>query len=452
VTVSRGAEGAALPTVRLVRVIGVWGLAAGIVNVTIGGGIFRLPAGVAAQLGAAAPLAYLVCIVAMTLIVICFADAGSRVSMTGGPYAYVETAFGPFVGFLTGALLWVGITLALSAVSTFFADSFVALVPALGLAGKRAGLVLVLGALGVANARGVRGVTRFNVVATVAKLLPLLLLLVVGAFAMRAANLHVATAPTAASISRASLLLIFAFLGVESALVPSGEVSDPSRTVPRAIFMAMAAIAVLYVAIQVVAQGLLGDALASDPTPLASAAAAAMGPAGRGLILVGSTVSMFGYVSGMTLAVPRMLFALARDGFLPRQLADVHPRWHTPHVAIAAQVLIVIAVALFGDFEVLAVAANSTILLVYALCCVAVLQLRRRGVSGGGVPFSVPFSVPFAAAAPWLALVVIAWMLSGLQAGEWKAAGFILAVAVVIFVVTAPARRRRAVPDPVTAA
>src|SRR3954466_3421948 len=111
------------PDSHLLRVLGTWGLAASIVNVTIGGGIFRLPAGVAGSLGAAAPLAYLVCAVAMGLIVLCFADAGSRVAMTGGPYAYVEVAFGPFVGFLCGVLLWAGLTAAFAAVASFFADS-----------------------------------------------------------------------------------------------------------------------------------------------------------------------------------------------------------------------------------------------------------------------------------------------------------------------------------------
>ena len=423
----------------LVRAIGTLGLAAGIVNVTIGGGIFRLPAGVAAQLGAAAPLAYAVCTVAMALIVICFADAGSRVSMTGGPYAYVETAFGPFVGFLSGALLWVGITLALSAVTTFFADSLVALVPALGVTGKRAALVVVLIALAMANARGVKGVTRFNTIATAAKLAPLLVLIVVGLFTMRPANFHVGVAPTGGAVSRASLLLIFAFLGVESALVPSGEVANPSRTVPRAIFLAMAVVALLYVAVQVVAQGLLGAALPGDPTPLASAANVAMGPAGRSLILLGSTVSMFGYVSGMTLAVPRMLFALARDGFLPAALARVHSRWRTPHVAIAAQTAIVLAVALFGNFEVLALAANVTVLIVYAVCCLATMELRRRDVRAGGVPFQVPL----AGVAPLLALTVIGWMLWSLEPGEWKAAAVILAAAAIVYLVTIPARRAR---------
>ena len=424
---------------RLIRAIGTWGLTASIVNVTVGGGIFRLPAGVAGALGAAAPLAYLVCTVAMGLIVLCFADAGSRVSMTGGPYAYVEAAFGPFIGFLCGALLWVGMTFALSAVSSFLADSLVALAPGIGQTGKRVALLITLATLAVANARGVRGVTRLNVVFTIAKLLPLLLLILVGAFAMRGENLRVVTPPTGAAVARASLLLLFAFLGVESALVPSGEVKEPARTVPIAIFLAMGVVALLYVAVQVVAQGLLGSRLAGDPTPLASAAAVAMGPAGRTLILVGSVVSMFGYVSGMTLAVPRMLFAFGRDGFLPARLAAVHPAWRTPHVAIAVQTIIVAVFGLFGIFESLAVAANVTMLIVYAGCCFAAVRLRRLGVQGGGIPFRVPGT----RVAPWLALGVIAWLLWELQPKEWLAAAVIVAVAAVVFAATLPARRAR---------
>ncbi|MFL5607094.1 MAG: APC family permease, partial [Gemmatimonadaceae bacterium] len=257
----------------LVRAIGTLALAASIVNLTVGGGIFRLPSGVAASLGAAAPLAYLACTIAMGLIVVCFADAGSRVSMTGGPYAYVETAFGPFVGFMSGALLWVGITFAFAAVSSFFGDALLALAPSIGVLGKRIALVAVLAALAIANARGVRGVTRFNTVATIAKVAPLVLLIVVGAFFMRRENLAWTVTPTSGSVARASILLLFAFLGIESALVPSGEVVNPSRTVPRAIFGAMGTIALLYVSVQMVAQGLLGSRLAGDPTPLATAAA-----------------------------------------------------------------------------------------------------------------------------------------------------------------------------------
>src|SRR5437667_4605249 len=132
----------------LLRAVGVWGLAASIVNLTVGGGIFRLPAGVAAAIGLAAPLAYVVCALAMGLIVLCFAEAGSRVALTGGLYAYVEVAFGPFVGFLAGVMLWSGITAALAAVSSFFADGLAALAPALaGRVAREATLGAILVAL-----------------------------------------------------------------------------------------------------------------------------------------------------------------------------------------------------------------------------------------------------------------------------------------------------------------
>ena len=161
-------------------------------------------------------------------------------------------------------------------------------------------------------------------------------------------------------------MLIFAFLGVEAALVPSGEVNDPARTVPRAISSRWAASRVLYVRVQIVAQGVLGAALAGSRTPLADAGGAALGGGGRTLILVGSAVSMFGYVSGMTLAVPRMLFAFARDGFLPRALASVHARFRTPYVAIGVQTVLVAVLAATGTFERLAIIANGSVLLVYA--------------------------------------------------------------------------------------
>jgi len=422
----------------LVRALGTWGLAANIVNITVGGGIFRLPAAAAAALGPAAPAAYLVCAAAMALIVLCFAEAGSRVSLTGGLYAYVEVAFGPLVGFLSGVMLWAGITAATAAVSSFFADALVALVPALGTGhGRAVTLVVILVALAALNVGGVRGASRFNVVMTVAKLLPLALLVVVGFASVKARNLAWHTTPATGDVARASAVLIFAFLGVETALVPSGEVRDSSRTVPRAIFIAMTAVTVLYLAVQVVSQGILGPALAGQKTPLAEAAAVVLGGPGRTLILVGSAISMFGYVSGMTLAVPRMLFAFGRDRFLPAPLASVHARFRTPYIAIAVQTLVVIGLAVSGSFEKLAIVANGSILLVYAACCLAVIELRRRKIQEGGTPFRVPF----AAAIPVLAVLVIGWLLTSLTVGEWKALLVVIGVAVVVYVGSLPARR-----------
>jgi amino acid transporter len=418
------------PDNALLRAVGVWGLTAAIINVTVGGGIFRLPSGVAASLGAAAPIAYLVCAIAMGLIVLCFAEAGSRVALTGGPYAYVEVAFGPFVGFLSGALLWAGVTSALAAVTSFFAVSLAALVPPLASTAARVTVMLViLGGLTALNIRGVSGASRFNAAMTIAKLLPLALLVFGGALALHRSNLVWHDTPSVGAIGRSSVLLIFAFLGVETALVPSGEVKDPARNVPRAVFLAIGSIAVLYVAVQIVAQGVLGASLATSKTPVADAGGAAFGPWGRTLILVGSTVSMFGYVGGMTLAVPRMLFAFARDGFLPRSVAAVHPRFRTPYRAIAIQAVLVALLAASGSFEWLAIVANGAVLLVYATCCMATVELRRRDVRAGGVPFRVPA----AGLVPWLALSVIAGLLATLQRGEWVAVLLVIAAALLVF-------------------
>lgn len=425
----------------LVKALGVWGLAASILNLTVGGGIFRLPATAAGALGPAAPVAYVVCAIAMGLIVVCFAEAGSRVSLTGGLYAYVEVAFGPFIGFLCGIMLWAGISAATAAVSSFFADALGALIPPLATGVARTiSIVVILSVLAAINIAGVRGASRFNALMTISKLLPLLVLIVVGLGAMHAQNLRWTSTPAPTDVARASIITIFAFLGVESALIPSGEVVDPSRTVPRAIAIAMIGVTLLYLAVQIVTQGVLGPDLAAQKTPLAEAAGRAIGDGGRTLILVGSAISMFGYVSGMILAGPRMLYAFGRDRFLPNQLAAIHARFRTPHIAIACHTALVVLLAVTGTFEKLAVIANGSILLVYAACCLAVIQLRRRNVQESGVPFRAPF----ASVIPILAIVVIGWLLTSLSADEWKSLLAVVGVAIVIFTSSLPSRRTAA--------
>ena len=395
---------------KLVRAIGTFGLAAGIVNITIGGGIFRLPANVAGSLGPAAPLAYVVCAAAMGLIVLCIADAGRRVSLTGGPYAYVGAAFGPFVGFLSGVLLFMLGTFATAAVSTVFSSSVGQLVPALASPiTSTAVLVVAYAFWSIVNLRGVALGVKLNSIATVAKLLPLLLVAIGGAFFISADNLRVEAMPGAGDVARTSLLLIFAFAGIECALVPSGEVRDTARTVPRAIAIAMMTITALYIALQVVAQGVLGDGLAqATAAPLADAAGASMGGWARSILLAGASISTFGYLGGMTLSMPRMLFALARDGFLPKVLSTVHPENRAPQTAIVVQSVVTLALAVSGTFEQLAILANVSALALYLGCALASWRLRGEGI----------------AIVPLLAIVVIGWLLTGLQPMEWL--GFIL--------------------------
>ena len=419
----------------LVRAIGTAGIAAGIVNITIGGGIFKMPAITAGMMGASAPLAFLVCSVVIGLIVMCFAEAGKRVDLTGGPYAYVEVAFGPFAGFVAGILVWLVGSMAVAAVSTVLADAIVPLVPGLraaGDAGRAVFIASLFGALGAINVIGVKQGSRLNGVLAAAKLVPLFVLIVGGLFVIDPANLRLTEPVTAASVARGSVMLIFAFCGIEGAMVPSGEFRDVRHTVPRAIALAMLTITTVYVAVQIVAQGMLGSALPQQALPLSAAAAAVFGPWGGHLLLLGAAVSMLGSMSGMTLAMPRALYAFGRDGFLPGALAQVHPRFRTPHWAIAAQTLFVVSLAVTSGFERLTILTNIGILVLYALCCVAAWRLAALDPA---VPRWRAALVPVAACA------AITYLLSGVTWAEWKVALLLLAGSGAIYLL----RRRRVV-------
>src|SRR5450432_4074934 len=384
---------------KLIRALGVPSLTANIVNTTVGAGIFVLPALVAATLGTGSPIAFLVCAVAMGFIVTSFAIAGSRVSLTGGLYAYVEVAFGRYIGFLAGVLFFLTAILSVSGVVSLFADTVGAMAPILATkAGHFILVLLVFGSLALINIRGVRSGARAVAIVTVIKLAPLIVFVCVGIFFVRRADALALTWPNPPALGQAVLLLIFAFAGIEVALVPSGEVKNPARTVPRAIYLALAITTLLYLLIQLVAQGILGAGLANyRAAPLAEAAAHFLGHPGRQLLLVGATISAFGYITSDILSSPRILFAFGRDRFLPRPFAHVHPRFHTPDIAIIVYCAVCSILSLSSTFQQLAILSNVAVLVLYFLCCGAALELMRRNVQADGRPFHFPgaWLVPF---------------------------------------------------------
>jgi len=415
------------------RVIGMRGLAAAIFNITVGAAIFVLPAHMAAGLGAAAPLAYLVCAVATALVALCIAEAGSRVPQSGGPYAYVGTALGPYAGFLCGVLLWLGITLAMGAVATVFADAVGGLLPSLGGPLPRAVLLIaVYGGLAFVNIRGAALGSRVSGIATVAKIVPLIAFVALGLPRVRAENLAFGSLPSLSRLGESGLLLMFAFFGMESALQVSGEVRNAARAVPRAIALAVTGVGVLYISVQLVAQGILGSALAAPETakaPLAAAAVQFAGRTGSTLILIAMIVSTFGFMTATMLSTPRTLFALAVDGYLPRSLATVHRTHHTPHVAIAIQGVIVCAIAITGTYVKLAIMANVAILLVYLACCLGVWRLRRLDAGAADKPFVMPAG----RVVPWVAAGLIVALLARATAQAWLLTGAVMAAASVAF-------------------
>ncbi|HLE57733.1 MAG TPA: APC family permease [Rhodothermia bacterium] len=418
----------------LIRAVGFRGLTAGIINYTIGAGIFVLPALVAAKVGAAAPVVYLICAVAMGLIALCFADAGSRVSLSGGTYAYAEVAFGQYVGFLVAVGLWMSMILASASVANIFIDSLGQLVPAFQAPIARTAILVVLYAgLALINIRGVKMGSGMVQTVTAGKLIPILVLIAFGIFAVRVENLAWPGMPSAADTARTTVILIFAFMGVESALTPSGEVTNPARTVPRSIFAALAIVTILYVALQIVTQGILGVELATNTSaPLAAAAKRVIGRSGELLVLLGASISTFGYVAGDMLAAPRMPYALGRDALLPRFLGLIHERYRTPHVAIVLHAALCALLALTGTFASLSVLVVLLTLLVYLACCLATIQLQRRDVRADG---AVPFKVPGGPVIPILASMIIVWLMSSSTMQEFLALTAMLAVSTVVFFV-----------------
>jgi amino acid transporter len=423
----------------LVRGLGTRQLAASIFNYTVGSGIFALPAFAVAQLGSGAPFAYLACAVVIGLVVLCFAEAGSRVSLTGGPYAYVEVALGPLVGFIAGVLLLVTGLAAGAAVSTIFVGSAMKLFAGAPAWIAPVAIVTVIAVLVLINVRGVRSGARMIEIVTVAKLIPLVAFVVIGAFFIEPANLRIEQMPEMSAVLSTAGIVIFAFSGVESALTPSGEVKSPSRTVPRAAFLALGGATVLYLLIQWVALGVSGLSLAGEKVaPLGEAASVFAGSTGRTVMIVGATISTFGYLSSNVLSIPRCLFAFGRDGFIPRVFSAVHPTAHTPHVAIAVYGVVLVAMALSGTFQQLAILSNLSALVLYLLCAIAVWVLRKKGVRGEGEPF-VLWGGPLI---PIATCAAILWLFySTATVREIAALGIVMLIALALYGVRLLRRR-----------
>lgn len=416
----------------LVRGIGTWALGANIINMVVGAGIFVLPGIVAAALGPAAILAYLLCAVTVALVFLCFAEVGGRFSRSGGSYAYIEEAFGPFAGFIASTLLWLGWSiLADAAMAVAMVDVLATRIPVLGEPLPRAAfLVALFGFMAYINVAGLKSGLRLSIFNTIAKLIPLLVLLAAGLFAINFDNLRITTLPSLQDFGAAALILFFAFAGAETALNSSGEIRDPTRTVPRGLLLGVSGIFILYVGLQVVAQGTLGSELANNTdTPLVATATAVLGSWGAQLLLIGTVISMFGCISGDILTTPRVVFAAARDGLLPRVFARVHPKHQTPWIAIMAYAAIGCAFALSGTFRQLAVVASGSILLVYLGVSLAVIRLRQRD----GVPGKGMFRLPGGPTIPLLSAAVVVWLLSRMTMNEATGVAILVILAALIY-------------------
>jgi amino acid transporter len=397
----------------LIRGIRRWDLLALMVNSTIGAGIFGLPSRVHALVGPWALPAFVACALLVAVVILCFAEVASRFEKTGGPYLYARTAFGPRVGVVMGWLLWLVRLTSYAALCNLLVSYLAVLVPGADASPWRPLVIAgVTVALVVINLIGVRNAALTGNGFTLAKLVPLAILIVVGLGAVAPERLAPGPLPETSDLAKAMLLLVFAFTGFELAIIPAGEAKDPRRNLPWALLTGLGVVAVVYILIQVVCAGALPD-LAASPRPLADAAALVMGPAGGVFLALGAVISITGTLGTIVLAAPRLPFAMAEAGDLPAVLASTHPRYRTPWPAILITAAVMLGLALATTFISALTIGTAIRLLTYVSTCTALLVLRRRH----DVP-EAAFRMPFAAPLAIVALLTCVWLITSVTMRE----------------------------------
>jgi basic amino acid/polyamine antiporter, APA family len=393
----------------LARAIGRWSLAALVVNCILGSAVFGLPSVLAGLVGRASLIAVPVAGAATAVFVACYAEVASQFTQSGGTYLYVRVAFGRFAGIQVGWFTLLGRLTAGAANANLFVIYLGALWrPATFAIPRFLILTLLVGILAAVNYRGVRVGTEVSNVLVAAKLLPLGLVCVVGAFYLIAAHRVVPPPIAPASAGtwlKAMLVLLFAYGGFEAALNPMGEAKDPRRDAAFALFVAFIAVGVIYILIQWIVVGVLPDPAHSD-RPLADAMEILMGRGGADLIAVGALISVCGYLSAQMLTGPRATFALAERGDFPLWFAAVHPKFRTPHVSILVFATLVWLLALFGSFAWNVTLAATTKLFYYGLICGAVPVLRRKQPAAAS--FQIPGGPAFAVLGVLICVILFA--------------------------------------------
>ena len=416
----------------LKRVIGINGFTATIINNTIGAGIYVLPAIVSMQMGPAGILGYVFCGAMLVTIMLCYMEIGSKVSATGGSYIYVETAFGPFAGFVINWLFFFGWGILGSAsIMNALADSLAVLFPVFSDPVIRAVLFFVLLGLMVwINIRGAKESMRSLQYITVIKIIPIIGIIIFGFSHIKMSNLYWQHLPSIKTSGETVLVLFFAFAGFETSLSVSGEIKNPKRTIPLGILLGAVLVFVFYTLIQIVTQGVLGAQMGQfKSAPLAAVANHIVGPIGATILLIAAIISCLGTTGGDVLATPRLLFAGAKDGLFPKVLGKVHPQFATPFVAVISYASLIFLLSVSGGFKQLAVLASGCLLLIYLGVVLATLKLRKKAQPSTEKTFKVPggFIIPF------IAIATIIWLLFNLNRKEVTSISIFLAVICIIY-------------------
>lgn len=401
----------------LKKVIGVPALTLTILGGVIGAGIYALPAVVSVSLGAFGIFAYIVCGIMLASIMLCYAEAGCRVSKSGGSYVYVENAFGKFSGYIINWLYTFGWgVIGSAALMNILADSLAVLFPIFANGWMRAALFFfIIAAIMLVNIISSKHTVGFVKLITIIKLIPLAGIIIFGFSHIQSANLKWQQLPELKTFSNTVLVLFFAFAGFETSMCAGGEIKNPKRTVPLSICLGGFIILVIYLLLQTVAQGVLGEQMSQyKEAPLAAVAEKIIGSAGATVLLIAAAVSCFGNTLLDIFCSPRTLFAGANDGLYPKFFGRIHKKFNTPYTAILTYGTLIFILSVSGGFRQLAILASACILIIYLAVLLSVVKLRLRNKEANKNSFKAPGGW----ITPIVGIASIIWLLTSL--GKWE--------------------------------
>ena len=417
------------PLLRQFSAVALWLL---VINGIIGAGIFGVPARAAELLGAYSPIAFVLCGLLMAPVLLCFGEVSSYFRGTGGPILYARAAFGPVVGFQTGWTFYMARMMAFAANINLLVNTLGYFIPGVDNGASRLFILfLICASLVWVNVIGARQAMQSLGILTVLKMLPLAALIGVGIWQIPPEFLPAAheLMPAGQQWGAALIILVYAFVGFESGLVPAAEARDPQRDMPRALIWALIVSTLLYGLIQSLAVATLPD-LASSKRPLVDMAAVLMGPAGAALVMAGVVASVGGNVAGAMLSTPRASYMLAREGFLARWFPGVHPVYNTASSSVIFFGIAAFVLAAYGSFVWLASMSVLSRLLIYLLCIGAIPRLRRKFGEG-----EARFHLPGGYLIPILGAAVCIWLLSQVSLDAVLSTALFLAVGGVLYLV-----------------
>ena len=416
------------PKEGLVRGIRRWDLVAITINGIIGAGIFGLPAKVYALIGTYSLLAFVACAAVVILIILCFAEVGSRFETTGGPYLYARAAFGRTVAFEIGWLVWLARLTAFGANCNLLVNYLTYFWSSANQPAFRAAIIVtVVAVLTVVNLVGIRQAAIVSNIFTVGKLIPMLIFIAVGLFFLNPGAFEFGPAPGNGAFSQSVLLLVYAFTGFEMATIPAGEVKNPQKNLPYALLIAIAVVGFFYILIQIVCVGTLPE-LAQSQKPLADAGVRFLGVLGGTIISAGAIISITGNLNILMLSGSRVPFAMAEQKQLPSVIGRVHPSFSTPYIAIVITAILMLILTLSSSFVQALTISTIARLVTYGATCLALPLLRRRSGNSPAI-----FNLPLGNVIAGLSLLLIVWLLAHSTLQEAKAATIAAAVGLLIF-------------------